>query len=297
MIAYLATGWYFLSFAAGLFALGLGSGLWLQYRRPGLGSYLVFLTGLQIILGMLIANLLAPGAPGSAASEWAGKIGVLLVMGALPRFLDAAMDPSPPRRRRIRDGLWIVQMLLAILSGRTGPLDIPGVVVMIPFILVFVESLVRFLREAGHVGDRSLRRALWFLFYASLAYFPLFLLESLRARWPHITGGVNIEVLTLPTYFQVINGAGIFLSARVYNQPAWSEGYVPTEAFRQSFDITDREAEILTAMLRGDSNDEIAYGLGISSKTVGNRLSEIYRKCGVNSRIQMANLMRGDPRD
>ncbi len=53
-------------------------------------------------------------------------------------------------------------------------------------------------------------------------------------------------------------------------------------------DLTEREVQILRLLAQGATNQEIADGLGISEKTVRNRLSEIFSKLHLNNRTQAA---------
>ncbi len=53
-------------------------------------------------------------------------------------------------------------------------------------------------------------------------------------------------------------------------------------------ELTEREREILHWVIKGASNQEIADTLGISEKTVRNRLSVIFSKLHVNNRTQAA---------
>ena len=48
--------------------------------------------------------------------------------------------------------------------------------------------------------------------------------------------------------------------------------------------LTDRELEVLLALVLGHSNQAIADGLGISAKTVGHHVQHVYQKAGVRSR-------------
>jgi DNA-binding NarL/FixJ family response regulator len=48
--------------------------------------------------------------------------------------------------------------------------------------------------------------------------------------------------------------------------------------------LTERELEVLLELVRGGSNQEIAKDLGISVKTVGHHVQNIYRKADVHSR-------------
>ncbi|MEP5151927.1 response regulator transcription factor [Planktotalea sp.] len=56
------------------------------------------------------------------------------------------------------------------------------------------------------------------------------------------------------------------------------------EALRS--DLSDREVEILRAVSRGFKRHEIAQQLGITSGTVGNHITRIYRKLEVSSNIE-----------
>lgn len=51
-------------------------------------------------------------------------------------------------------------------------------------------------------------------------------------------------------------------------------------------DLTDREAEVLSYLADGWSNDEIADRLGIGVRTVRFHLDRLYRKLGVNRRTE-----------
>ncbi|MGH2891911.1 MAG: response regulator transcription factor, partial [Solirubrobacteraceae bacterium] len=52
--------------------------------------------------------------------------------------------------------------------------------------------------------------------------------------------------------------------------------------------LTAREIEILRLLARGLLNKEIARGLQIAPKTVGNHIEHIYAKIGVSSRAAAA---------
>ena len=52
----------------------------------------------------------------------------------------------------------------------------------------------------------------------------------------------------------------------------------------ENVDLTEREMEVLNAAAQGKTSKEIAYGLGISERTVKAHLGSIYQKLGVDSR-------------
>jgi len=49
--------------------------------------------------------------------------------------------------------------------------------------------------------------------------------------------------------------------------------------------LTERELDVLLVLVRGRSNQEIAKDLGISAKTVGHHVQNVYRKADVHSRV------------
>jgi len=52
--------------------------------------------------------------------------------------------------------------------------------------------------------------------------------------------------------------------------------------------LTAREQEIVTRVLNGDTNRDIAAALGVGEETVKTHVSNIYRKLGVSSRMELA---------
>ena len=59
------------------------------------------------------------------------------------------------------------------------------------------------------------------------------------------------------------------------------------------FDLTEREAEVLSGIAEGKSTGEIARELGVSVKTVQNHTSHVLTKLQVRDRTQAALRMRG----
>lgn len=55
-------------------------------------------------------------------------------------------------------------------------------------------------------------------------------------------------------------------------------------------DLTQREREVLSLMIRGMTNEEIAQQLFVSSSTIKNHVSSILAKMDVNSRAKAVNL-------
>jgi DNA-binding CsgD family transcriptional regulator len=62
--------------------------------------------------------------------------------------------------------------------------------------------------------------------------------------------------------------------------------------------LTKRERTLVAQLLAGQSNKAIAEALGISTQTVRNQLTALFRKVGVSSRLELAaKLARPPTRD
>jgi DNA-binding NarL/FixJ family response regulator len=61
-------------------------------------------------------------------------------------------------------------------------------------------------------------------------------------------------------------------------------GTTPSRRGARAVRLTERELEVLLVLVRGGSNREIAERLGISAKTVGHHVQNVYRKADVHSR-------------
>jgi len=59
----------------------------------------------------------------------------------------------------------------------------------------------------------------------------------------------------------------------------------PRTAGEVAAGLTERELEVLLVLVHGRSNQEIARDLGISAKTVGHHVQNVYRKADVHSRV------------
>jgi len=92
--------------------------------------------------------------------------------------------------------------------------------------------------------------------------------------------------------YGIIVGVTIFRSAVNTPAPVRDDGVI-TEAFLLEFGITHREGEIIRCLMNGCTNNEIGEKLFISPRTVDTHFSNIYRKCGVRSRLELARLISG----
>jgi DNA-binding NarL/FixJ family response regulator len=74
-------------------------------------------------------------------------------------------------------------------------------------------------------------------------------------------------------------------TARLLSRVRFADRKAEEDAFR---DLTDREMDVLAPLARGKTNAEIGRLLNLSEKTVGNYVSAMFEKLGLNNRIELA---------
>jgi len=84
------------------------------------------------------------------------------------------------------------------------------------------------------------------------------------------------------------NGKGRFI-AIVYDYAAIFSNIM--SALRSTYNITEREFEILQCVINGYSNQEIAAKLYISTPTVKKHLTSVYQKIGITGKNQLLNVV------
>lgn len=202
----------------------------------------------------------------------------------------------------------------------------------VPFTILFVlmsgllfilNGLILYLTAQNHpivtAGDPVLFRDLWQIFRMVVTIPAVVgawaLAGSLHSGYrKHLVQRFSIVLLVVEAIRGILFIVGdLHPSCRLLHQTAWFAGdLVPLimldralprlhsgatadlDTLLNGFAVTAREREIIDWICDGKSNGEIADGLFISLQTVKTHISNIYRKLGVRSRVQMINLLKHD---
>lgn len=99
---------------------------------------------------------------------------------------------------------------------------------------------------------------------------------------------------TVVESLRMVASGGVVLGPKVTVESSATERRTAGPWLAPPFDqLTEREREILARLVAGDSNAQIADRLGVSEKTVRNRLTVVFSKIGANDRMQAAVRARG----
>jgi len=151
--------------------------------------------------------------------------------------------------------------------------------------ITFIYCVFLVIHNFKNLANRVLKSAMKVFFIFSILVIPIVLIPPIKNHpWYHS--------LPLPLYLFIINILCIVFIYKYFNQPVFLQKNILTNHFLKSFNITDRETEIIAHLLKGFTNKEISDKLFVSYKTIETHLSNIYRKTDVNNRIQLINLIQ-----
>lgn len=134
------------------------------------------------------------------------------------------------------------------------------------------------------IGDRFIRISVFCIIFSGIIFLPLFFIDSML---PNIN-------FSLPIFYFLLNTSLIGLTVFYFNRPSYLKNGMITDFFKNTFLLSNREAEIITYILKGYSNKKIAEILFISLKTVEAHLYNVYQKTKVKNRIQLFNLLNSN---
>jgi DNA-binding CsgD family transcriptional regulator len=139
---------------------------------------------------------------------------------------------------------------------------------------------------AGSGRSSAERRLLQRLGVWSILLLPLIVLDAVGVLLP-----TALNDLPITLFVPGICLIGMMEAPRLFADSAYWQDEAPSARFIKRFGITTREAELVALVIQGVTNEGIAGKLFISGKTVENHLTNIFRKTGVENRIQLFRLI------
>ena len=161
-------------------------------------------------------------------------------------------------------------------------------------VAVIVYELYVGLKNYKQVVNIDLKQAIKSFILITIIFLPFIMLESYK---PYIELIKNIELLkiiSLPSYFLAINILNLIFVLKYFNTPSFITNNKLTDYFKQKYDITDKQSEIIELIIEGVTYKQIAEKLFISPKTVDNHVQNIYKKLNVNSKMQLSHFVRSN---
>lgn len=159
---------------------------------------------------------------------------------------------------------------------------------------IIIYELFVLIKNYNQLQNKELRNAIKIFITITIIFLPLMILESSNSYIRFIQNIELLKILAFPLYFLVINVLNIIFILKYFNTPAFIHNNKLTDYFKQKYDITEKQGQIIELIIQGVTYKQIAEKLFISPKTVDNHIQNIYKKLNVNSKIQLSNFVRSN---
>lgn len=218
----------------------------------------------------------------------------LSLLITVPVFVFSLLEPTHRTGRKVlitaAAGLSALLMILALMYPEWN-LNRPGAIFMNGY-LCMISSYVLF-RIPKKRNESQYGVALPFLYLSS----PLYLLVVLQSLFlPLLANPIwesHISLLTAGLVCLLLGG-GTLLSLIKGSFRQNHQGLVDlSEESADRLGLTPREREIVSLMLHGRSNKEIGDELFVSTRTVEAHLYNVYKKCSVKNKLELARMISG----
>ncbi|MGL1892611.1 MAG: LuxR C-terminal-related transcriptional regulator [Spirochaetaceae bacterium] len=178
--------------------------------------------------------------------------------------------------------LFVVIAMLQLILWQTTFSFYPIIIAVPSFILISIWFAHR--NSKSEENKSSNENRLWY-------FFLLFTLAiiALEMSLKYYFGFLGDYTVNIPIIFICWNLLNMSQIKAKIKRP--QNNTIILDEYISKWNLTTREVEISTAILRGHSNKEIAFDLKISTSTVKNHIYNIYKKTEVNSRVDLVNLL------
>lgn len=301
---------YFLALVVVVSACGLALGLVKTYRFHFLSSYLGYTIAINIVwfLNLIVTELSGdilknvPGPDREAIFILFG-LGVFPLLAVAFHFLLSFVGGILDERMSlvvlighslfwtILFGLFLVRIQF-ILGHKEDPVSnlmqtgMATVALLIPIAAHFY-LIIRTARLTGPEGKSGLTLFAGVFIVSYLLFLAVTLLIQPRSpiRWAAPVGLFLSNIAPILSLRRVLSRFGRPITPDTFADPRM-------DGFREHFQMSPREREILDLLLKGKSNRDIERELFISPHTVRNHVYNIYRKMDVSNRLQLMNRLR-----
>jgi DNA-binding CsgD family transcriptional regulator len=284
-----------LALALGISSLTVVGLLYRRYRHRLLTRYFVVFGAVTLlffneIAAFLVSLVSAANPLGLSPMDVTTSVIFYLLCGGIGFFLPAltmtVVGRAWPALRvvvAIAASIFPAGVVLYFAAGVDLSIAADGLFLALLFLALGILN-----RNIQRIAVPDLRRFAQSLLTVTVVFAPLFVVQ--------IYGSVIIPALPdwfaeTPHFFVVFyllwSILNIVYASRAFFSPRPTEVFDVPDSFTGTYGLTEREAVVAAAVLRGASNKEIGYELGISDKTVKNHLYSTFQKAGVHSRVQL----------
>lgn len=298
---------YFISFTTGFSLLFLGSFIWLRNKQKTL-KYFIFLA-LSLTLILLEQTITAYETANIIESQIFD-----IFIRYISYFSCGLMIYTLTKLTRMLTNIITTQkeeLLLRVLS------ILPPITLTLHYITdkqiiitamsvlfygVILYNIFVLVGNLDKVDNFIIKAALKRFLVVSLLMFPVLFLDTLIEKLPVIGEQFPYGLLSVLAFYIIFNSISLYYIIKNYDalhkrSVESEETYfridlnIVSQKTLTSYNITSREKEIISLLINGYSYNRISDELVISLPTVKTHVQNIYKKFGINNKIELINII------
>lgn len=287
-----------LSLCCGFFTLGACAVLYLQYSTRILRLIVLFIVSLVIIgFGFWVSSFSMLNSTDLNSSLeivlWIIQVcGVVLNVVVLPFLVSAVTFSQIGKRMKVFLTVWdtILVSCAVLFPFLPDPFAILAIV-HVQLVVTIAGSIAAILINMGTITRKDMRRSLTGFLVISALFLLLLTTDILISKF-RVEFLSAFDNLSLPVYLISLQiGSFYFAGTFLSSGPLLVKDRI-TEHCVDNYGLTNREREIIEALIQGKTNQELADMLFISKKTVENHLYNIYQKMHVKNRMHLVQTLK-----
>lgn len=158
---------------------------------------------------------------------------------------------------------------------------------MIPVVVTFIYMLLVVVKIYKNSTENIFRISVKVLYISIIS-----IILSLSLVLFNIVVDLALVIIYLQSL--TLSFGAVYFSFKFFSsEPYLKDGEI-TEAFVEVYKITSREMDVLSLMVKGEKNQDIANELCVSLRTITTHVSNIYKKLSVKNRVQLLNLFNNN---
>jgi DNA-binding CsgD family transcriptional regulator len=286
------------SLAVGTLATGISVFVYLRQRLTSLMYFSFFLVSLLLFFLSFITSKYSviSGIGDSIIPVVIAKVfamaGSLLFISIAPFLYHALIGNRVGDFGRVFTGILVAADIGLLAAGIALPGSTAIVIAWITLLAGMIAYGIIYIGiNLRNVGEKSVRKGILVFILVTALYLPMQIIDYLLNYLPELRVLSFLNNLAQPLYFLIISVLFVSYAIRHFSEPAYYCHGALSDHFREKFRLSEREGEIVQRLLLGESAKQVAEVLHISSKTVENHVYNIFKKCDINSRLQLHQLV------
>jgi DNA-binding CsgD family transcriptional regulator len=165
---------------------------------------------------------------------------------------------------------------------------------------IFIYAIIFTAIKIRKITNPELKKVFRTIVILSISYLPALFIDTqwmlFQVEWKIIPRAFTFYPLLLfiVSILTIIYSAKHFILLSTFEREVKDHiaEIEVTDRFAEQYKISQRESEIIRYIIQGDTNKEISNKLCLALGTVKNHVYSVYKKTGLDSRIELLNLLR-----